>query len=158
VVSRQHHYYGANHLHYLTRSIYRRVRVFDSERFRLNFTRALDHLRAELGFKIIGYALMPEHFHLLVWPSGLANPSQMLRRLEDRTALFVLKNLGRNLSYSWCQRILNGLKLPSTLHHHAHHRVWQRGGYDMNIRSEKKRLEKLSYMHSPTVLSTGMTM
>jgi hypothetical protein len=51
LMSRQHHYYGANHLHYLTKSIYRRVRVFDSDRFRLNFTGTLDHVRAELGFK-----------------------------------------------------------------------------------------------------------
>jgi putative transposase len=32
-----------------------------------------------------------------------------------------------------------------------HHRVWQRGGYDMNIWSEKKRLEKLNYMDSNPV-------
>jgi hypothetical protein len=28
------HYYGLNHLHYLTGSTYRRARLFDSERFR----------------------------------------------------------------------------------------------------------------------------
>jgi REP element-mobilizing transposase RayT len=76
VVSRQHHFYGVNHLRYLNKSTYRRVRVFDSGRFELNFTKTLDHLRAELAFKIIGYVLMTEHFHLLVWPSRLANPSQ----------------------------------------------------------------------------------
>jgi putative transposase len=145
-VSRQHHFYGANHLHYLTKSVYRRVRVFDSDRFRLNFIRTLDHLRAELGFKIIGYVLMPEHFHLPILPSELANPSRVLQRLEDRTASFVLKNLRRNVGFPWCQRMLNGLKLLPTVHLHAHHRVWQRGDYDMNIWSEKKRLEKLNYI------------
>jgi hypothetical protein len=64
---------------------------------------------------MIGCVLVPEHFHLLVWSSELANPSQVLQRLEDRTALFVLKNLRRNLRFAWCQRILNGLKLPSTM-------------------------------------------
>ena len=150
-MSRQHHYYGANHLHYLTKSVYRRVRIFDSDRFRVNFVRTLDDLRTELGFKIIGYVLMPEHCHLLIWPSELVNPSQVLQRLEDRTALFVLKSLRRNLGYAWCQRVLSGLKLPPSVHHHAHHRVWQRGCYDMNIWSEKKRLEKLNYMHNNPV-------
>jgi putative transposase len=150
-VSRQHHFYGANHLHYLTKSVYRRVRVFDSDRFRLNFIRTLDHLRAELGFKIIGYVRMPEHFHLLIGPSELANPSRVLQRLEDRAALFVLKNLRRNVGFPWCQRMLNGLKLPPTVHQHAHHRVWQRGDCDLNIWSEKKRLEKLNYMHNHPV-------
>jgi hypothetical protein len=66
-VSRQIHYYGENHLHYLTANIYRRARIFDSDRFKLKFTQALADLRAELGFWIIGYVLMPEHCHLLIW-------------------------------------------------------------------------------------------
>jgi len=36
---------------------------------------------------------MPEHFHILLWPSELANPSQIMQKLEDRTAKFILKNL-----------------------------------------------------------------
>jgi REP element-mobilizing transposase RayT len=84
-VSRQVHYYGENHLHYLTANIYRRARIFDSDRFKLKpvlsaangFTQALADLRAELGFRIIGYVLMPEHCHLLIWPSDLANLSQI---------------------------------------------------------------------------------
>jgi len=39
------------------------------------FTTSLADLRVELGFRIIGYVLMPEHCHLLLWPSELANPS-----------------------------------------------------------------------------------
>jgi len=42
-------------------------------------------------------------------------------------------------------------ELPPSVHHHAHYRVWQRGGYDLNIWSEKKRLEKLKYMHNNPV-------
>jgi hypothetical protein len=43
------------------------------------------------------------------------------------------------------------LKLPPAVHHHAHHRVWQRGFYDIDIGSEEKRLEKLNYMHNNPV-------
>ncbi len=148
---RQKHYYGLNHLHYLTRSTYRRTRLFDSERFKRQWVQTLDELRSEFGFKIIGYVLMPEHFHLLIWPSTDLNPSQILQKLEDRTALFILKNLKDNASYPWCQKMLSRVKLPSTVHHHAHFRVWQRGGYDMNIWSPRKRQEKLNYMHANPV-------
>ncbi len=41
---------------------------------------------------------MPEHFHLLIWPSANPNPSQILQKLEDRTALFILKNLKENVT------------------------------------------------------------
>jgi len=62
-------FYDANHLHYVTTSTYRRTRVFDSDRFKRKFITSLAHLRAELGFPIIGYVLMPEHCHWLLWPS-----------------------------------------------------------------------------------------
>ena len=47
--------------------------------------------------------------------------------------------------------MLKRLELPPSVHHHAHYRVWQRRFYDMNIWSEKKRLEKLNYMHNNPV-------
>ena len=84
------HFYGQNHYHYLTESIYRRARIFDSDRFKHQFVRTLDELRSELGFKIFGYVLMPEHGHLLIWPSPAANPSQIMQKLSERTANFIL--------------------------------------------------------------------
>ena len=111
----------------------------------------MDKLRSELNFKVVGYVLMPEHFHLLIWPPIDPNPSQIMQKLEDRTALFILKNLKENLSHAWCQKMLRRVTLPPSVHHHAHFRVWQRGGYDLNIWSPKKRREKLNYMHGNPV-------
>ena len=133
---RQRHYYGGNRLHYLTANLYRRARIFDSDRFRRKFTQTLADLRAELGFRIIGYALMPEHCHLLIGPCDLANPSQFMQKLAERTANFIVRNLRRNSGLPWRQRMLHRLELPPAVHHHARYRVWQRGGYDLNIWSE----------------------
>src|SRR5579859_560592 len=148
---RQKHYYGLNHLHFITRSTYRRVRLFDSTRFKRRWVQTLDELRRELNFKIIGYVLMPEHFHILIWTSADPNPSQILQKLEDRTALFILKNLKENVTYPWCRKMLDRVRLPTTVHHHAHFRVWQRRGYDLNVWSPRKRDEKLNYMHNNPV-------
>jgi REP-associated tyrosine transposase len=150
-VLRRPHCYGHNHLHFLTASVYRRVRVFDSDRFKLKFIQTLCDLRMELGFKIVGYVLMPEHCHLLIWLSDLANPSEIMQKLSERTANFIQRNLRRNLTHPWCRKMLSRFELPPTVHHHAHYRVWQRGGYDLNVWSEKKRLEKLTYMHNNPV-------
>ena len=98
------HFYGEGHYHYLTENIYRRARIFDSGRFKRKFVQTLDDLRAELGFKIFAYVLMPEHCHLLIGPSSAANPSQIMQKLSERTANFILRNLRRNLSYPWCQK------------------------------------------------------
>jgi len=82
----------------------------------------------------------------LLWPGALANPSEIMQRLEERTAKFILKNLRQNLQFPWCRSMRERLKLPATVHDQAHFRVWQRKFYDMNIWTEKKRLEKLNYM------------
>jgi len=47
--------------------------------------------------------------------------------------------------------MLKRFTLPATVHDEANCRVWQRRFYDMNIRSEKKQLEKLDYMHNNPV-------
>jgi putative transposase len=150
-VPRQRHFYGLNQLHYLTSSTYRRARLFDSERFKRHFVTTWQDLRTELSFRIIGYILMPEHFHILLWPSELANPSQIMQKLEDRTAKFILKNLRHNRQFAWCERMLHRLEFPPTVHHHAHHRVWPRRFYDFNVWSDNKIKEKLDYMHNNPV-------
>jgi hypothetical protein len=55
---------------------------FDSEKFRLRWVETLGELRRELGFKIAGCVLMPEHFHLLLWPSAEANHPRFCRSLR----------------------------------------------------------------------------
>ena len=90
-------------------------------------------------------------FHLLIWPSERANPSQIVQSLKECTAIFMLKNLQQNRQFPWCQRMLERVTLPSTVHLHGPFRVCQRRFYDLNVRSEKKRREKLNYMHGNPV-------
>jgi putative transposase len=148
---RQRHFYGGNHLHFITASTYRRAKLFDSLRFRRHFIRTLAELRAECGFKIVGYVLMPEHFHLLIGPSPSANPSRLVQSLKERTAKFILANLQARREHPWCARMLAAVTLPPSVHLHGPHRVWQRCFYDLNVWSEQKRLEKLNYMHGNPV-------
>jgi len=150
-VSQLKRYYGENDLHFLTTSTYRRARVFDFERFKLEFVATLAKLRAEQEFRLLGYVLMPEHFHLLVWPSERADPSQIMQRLKGRTARSILKTLRQERRHAWCSRMLERFTLPSSVHDEANCRVWQRRFYDMNIWSRKKQLEKLDYMHNNPV-------
>jgi putative transposase len=148
---RQRHYYGLSHLHYLTASTYRRARLFDSERFRRHFVKTLGDLRQTFDFKILGYVLMPEHFHLLIWPGERADPSKIVQSLKERTAIFILRNLRQNRQFPGCRRMLERLTLPSTVSLHGPYRVWQRRFYDLNVWRERKRLEKLDYMHGNPV-------
>lgn len=138
-------------MHFISSSTYRRARVFDSESFRHIFARSLGEVRDRLRFRLIGYVLMPEHFHLLLWPEAQHNPSDIVRSLKVRTAMAILGALRKAGGEGWSGRMLSCLTLPPTVHAPATGRVWQRRFYDMNIRSEKKLLEKLAYIHNNPV-------
>ena len=84
----------------------------------------------------------------MIWPSELAHPSQIIQKLTARTANFILRNPRRKLDFPWCRKMPARFELPATVHHHAHYHGRQRGGYDLNIWSRKKRLEKLNTMHN----------
>ena len=77
------HLYDQNHAHYLTKNIYHRACIFDSDRFKLKFTETLDDLREELGFRIFGCVVMPEHCRLLIWPGELADPSRLMQKYRE---------------------------------------------------------------------------
>jgi putative transposase len=47
--------------------------------------------------------------------------------------------------------MLNRLRLPPTVHSDSRCRVWERRFYPYGVYSEKKRLEKLNYIHDNPV-------
>jgi REP element-mobilizing transposase RayT len=100
---------------------------------------------------LIGWVLMPEHFHLLLKPQPAQTTPLIVKELKEETAKRILKTLRENLRYPWCRKILARLRLPSTVHDESHFRLWQRRFHPFNVYSEEKRREKLNYMHNNPV-------
>ena len=119
------HYSAGSRLHFITASTYRRVRLFDSPRFPEWFIETLGQLRTEFDFRLVGYVLMPEHFHLLIWPSKVHNSSRIVGSLKQRTARHIIENLKR-CKEPWCRPMLEKIVLPETVHDQSTYRVWQR--------------------------------
>ena len=144
-------YFHPGQLQYLTASTCRRTALFASPRFCREFVRVLDQPCQEMGFLLLGWVLMPDHFHLLIQPVPAGSTSRIVQQLKQRTAFRLLAILHENSQYPWCRRMLSQLRLPATVHSEAEYRVWQRRFYRFNVYSEKKRLEKLHYMHGNPV-------
>ena len=68
-------FYGANHLHYITCSCYRRRPLLATPRRRDAFLRVLEQVRQKYDFTVVGYVVMPEHFHLLISEPEQGDPS-----------------------------------------------------------------------------------
>jgi putative transposase len=94
----------------------------------------LAELRVHLGFRLIGYVVMPEHVHSLLSEPANGTPSTVLHDLKLRTA----RRLRKLESFDECGEPLRAF--------------WQARFYDFNVFTEKRKRERLEYMHGNPVI------
>ena len=75
-------YYGSGDIHFITASCYQRQPLLGSARRRDVFVKVLEQVRQRYQFVIVGYVVMPEHFHLLISEPEKANPSVVIQALK----------------------------------------------------------------------------
>jgi putative transposase len=131
-----HRTYGAHHLHFITFSCYHRLPFLDSGRARDQFVSILEETRRRFRFVVVGYVVMPEHVHLLITEPEVGTPSTAIQVLKQRTAHALLPRRKRPDRQ---QRELFAEQ--------PRRAFWQERFYDFNVWTEKKRIEKLRYMH-----------
>jgi REP element-mobilizing transposase RayT len=131
-----------NLVHYVTAVTYDRVPVFRSVNACSLLIEALAATRMKDPFKLIGYVIMPDHFHMLANPLGL-DISVVTGRFKGRSASLILKWLraeGHRLS-------LAKLSLPVALESGQTHAVWLKEFSAIDIWSDKFIRQKLHYIH-----------
>jgi REP element-mobilizing transposase RayT len=79
----------SNLVHYVTAVTFNRVPVFRSDRACSLLIDALATTREKEPFKLIGYVIMPDHFHLLANPLEL-DISIVVRRIKGRAVVLIL--------------------------------------------------------------------
>ncbi len=108
-------------LHFITFSCYRHMPLLDNPATRCVFEQDLERVRQWYGCHIGGYVVMPEHVHLLMSEPERSELSVVIQMLKQITS----RKLRRQ-----------GLR-----------QFWQVRYYDFPVWSEKKRIEKLRYIH-----------
>jgi putative transposase len=136
--NRLHRYYGAGYLHFVTTSCYQRRALLGSRKNRDLFLQVLEQVRCRYHFVVMGYVVMPEHVHLLFGEPARGNPSVVMQAIKQGFARRLLRKLRSRADAR------QGHLWSATLE--AGH-IWQRRFYDFVVFSEKKRIEKLRYMH-----------
>src|ERR1700693_576596 len=79
-----HRYYGAQDLHFITGSCYHREPELGTPQRRDLFLHILEQVRKRYGFVVLGYVVMPEHFHLLISEPEKGTPSTVMQVLKQR--------------------------------------------------------------------------
>ena len=139
-------YYGAHDLHFITCSCYRRRPLLGTAHRRDLLLELLEEVRRRHRFVVLGYVIMPEHFHLLISEPQITTPSIVMQVLKQRFAHQVLRR-SRLAHRNGQGSLFPKLAGPELAGPDLAGEIWQRRFYDFNIWTERKRVEKLRYMH-----------
>ncbi len=127
-----HRYYGSNDLHFITGSCYRRQPQLGTSKRRDLFLKLFEEARRKFRFVVVGYVVMPEHFHVLITEPEVGDPSVVMKVIKERFSRRL--NAKRKV---WATQTAFWEPVQ----------IWQKRFYDFNVWSERKRIEKLRYIH-----------
>jgi putative transposase len=141
-------YYGTGGLHFITCSCYQRWQLLRTTECRDLLVEILERMRQRYRFAVVGYVVMPEHFHLLISEPEIGTPSTVMQAIK-------LGFVRRMFPYSLFGEIGGPESEPTSRakgaremgHPGVSNHVWQRRFYDFNLWSQRKEVEKLRYMH-----------
>jgi putative transposase len=135
------------HAHALTFSCFRRQKLLSRDRSRLWAIEAIRNASVMHHFRIWAYVLMPEHIHLLVWPSEPHySSSDFLKSLKQAVTLRAVPFVRRHAP-AFLERLADRQPNGKTAF-----RFWQRGrGYDRNLWEPRPIWEMIDYIHANPV-------
>jgi len=132
------------HAHLLTFSCFKSQPLLEGDTMRI-LVESLELSRNRHQFELWAYVFMPEHVHLLVWPSHETyDISKFLNTFKISVSRRVINRLRREDS--------SQLDLLATGQQARPHRFWQDGGgHDRNLTDEDAIHARIEYIHENPV-------
>jgi len=131
-------YQQSGDFHFITFSCYRRKPLLAEPEAKCVFEETLERVRRWYGLVVCGYVVMPEHVHLLISEPERGTLSSAIQVLKQTAARKLLP------AHPVIQKTDDKRGAPTD---HAHGHFWQVRYYDFNVSTDRKRIEKLKYMH-----------
>jgi len=122
----------ALYAHFVTFSVYRRRRLLDHDHPKRIVLGVLNSLLSEDRSRCIGFVLMPEHIHAIVWFPRTGQLSQFMHEWKRQSSLSIRKWYRENASDYFA-----GFD--------ERNRFWQPKYYSFEIFTRAKLEEKLTY-------------
>jgi putative transposase len=126
------------HAHFVTFSCYRRRKLLVTHQARNIVTGILSEELEKRNGKCLGFAIMPDHVHAMVWFPAPESLSGFLQFWKGRSSHEMKRFLSESLA-EYGETFLSDDP------------VWQTRFYDRNIFTEEEAREKLAYMHNNPV-------
>jgi putative transposase len=141
------HFHEPGHFHELTFSCYRRLPLLTNDDWRRRLSRCVQDACQKMAFQLVGFVYMPEHVHLLVYPTL---PEPDLGRYLARVKQPFSKEIKELLTASGAPLLkkLTVRERPGK----TCFRFWLEGpGFDRNISSPEVLEASLDYIHNNPV-------
>jgi len=120
-----HRYYEPNQIVFITQVVNNRTPVFKNPHHLDLLIETLRNVKESHPFDMLAYVFLPDHFHLLIKPTGESNFSQIMHSLK----------------YNFTSSYKKMIKFDRNL------KFWQKRFWDHIIRNEKDLENHLHYIH-----------
>jgi len=140
------HYHEPGDFHEFTFSCYGRMSLLTNDPWRRYLARSIDDAAAMEGFVLNAFVFMPEHVHLLVYPTRPETDASGISRFLAAVKRPVSARVKADLLCSG-SRLLARLTVGERPGKTAF-RFWQEGpGYDRNLQTERSVTAAIDYLH-----------
>jgi putative transposase len=149
------HYHEPGDFHELTFSCYHQIPLLTNDPWRKWLSESIDAALATHAFHLNAFVFMPEHVHLLVWPTLSETTeediSRFLAEVKRPVSRRVKEALRDSLANPHSARLLKRLTIRNRPDSTAF-RFWQEGpGYDRNLQTEQSVSASIDYIHNNPV-------
>jgi putative transposase len=139
------HFHEPGDFHELTFSCYQRMQLLTNDRWRLHLARSIDDAIEAEQFRLVAFVFMPEHVHLLVFPTRNDTTADRISAFLFAAKVPCSQRVKEDLEES-NSRLLTTLSVRHggrTVFH-----FWQAGpGYDRNLQTPKALMAAIDYIH-----------
>jgi len=116
-------YYLPNRIVFITQVVHNRDPIFANEIYVALLREKLRIVKSLHPFAMLGYVFLPDHFHLLIKPTGASNFSRIMHSLKSNFTkeYKVMKNINGPMKF-WQKRFWDYLIRDETyFEHHLHY-------------------------------------
>lgn len=131
------------HIYYITTVIFNRLPILTTPSFVLPILDSLNFYKFKHKVKLLGYVIMPDHLHLLIWPYGESSISDFMRDFKKFTSSRII----RQAEVENRQDLLIAFGKAGEETGRSEHKVWQDSFWDKIVYTEKFLRQKLNYIH-----------
>lgn len=131
------------HIYYITTVVYARLPIFKRPSFIIPLYDSLNYYRYKQDFRLIGYVIMPDHLHLLIWSQDKATVANVMRDFKTFTAKRIIRQAEVEGNQNWLEQFSRAGQATGR----SDHKVWQDSYWEVDIFSAKFVRQKLNYIH-----------